>query len=296
MRVAAVRQWQWILISLALGAAIGSVRNWMAADLEGRFCEPINGQARFEEALTRIVAGRPCFDHVCVYAASVPDRHGATKHAYVVTGDYFNGQFESSAGKLTAEWRPAFFVADVPYQPKTSLEALGRPDVAARFRAIDQPTIIDFLDVVSRAKGTSYTRARWMELGILGWMACSFVMIGLVWPAAINLLVYGSLRRPPEEKGIDLSKVKPIATPSPAQDPTEDDLARLGELEAALESNVSDAASAPPPTTAATAPVKPLGGADPEPVAAPATREAAEFAAAKEDYYPTAKGRSGQRE
>lgn len=296
MRVAAVRQWQWVLISLALGAAIGSVRNWMAADLEGRFGEPINSQARFEESLTNIVAGRPCFDHVRVYRASVPDHHGASKQAFIVTGDYFNGQFESSAGRLTAEWRPAFFVADVPYQPKTSLDALGRPELTARFRAIAQPTVCDFLDVVSRARGTSYTRARWMELGILGWMACSFVLIGVIWPATINLLVYGSLRRPAETKGIDLSKVKPAPGPAPAPAPTADDLARLRELEAAPEGAAADAPAAPAGVAIASSEIKPLAGGDAEPVAAPAEREATEFAAAKEDYYPTAKRpRSGTR-
>ena len=288
MRVANVRQWQWMLLALAMGAAIGVLRQWMLADLEGHFGEPINTQAHFEDALTKVVAGRPCFDDVHVYAASVPDRKGGTKRAYIVAGDYFNGQFQQSAGKLTAEWHPAFFVADVPYRPRINLDALGKPALVSQFRAESNPTVIDFLQVLSAAKGTHYTRGMWMDLGIVGSMACSFVVVGVLWPIAINLLVFGSIRRPPEPKGIDLSKVK--ATPAAAPTaPAETDLAALEQLEAALESEsvsndpVGETANAPP------APIAVLTGGPTIPAAAVAEREQAQFAAKQEDYYPTAK-------
>lgn len=287
MWVANIRQWQWMLLALLIGAGIGLVRQWEMADLEGHFGEPINTQARFENALTRIVAGRPCFDDVRVYAASVPDRKGGTKRAYVVAGDYFNGKFEQSAGKLTAVWHPAFFIADVPYRPATNLDSLGRPALASQFRAKTNPTVLDFLEVLSAAKQIHYTHELWPDLGIVGWMACSFVLIGVIWPTTINLLVFGSIRRPPEPKGIDLSKVKPPAAPKPAP-VVEPDLSVLAQLEAALEGQPKSEPQTAP--VSAPAPVAVLSGGPAEPRPAATPQEHAEFAAAKEDYYPTARG------
>jgi hypothetical protein len=286
MRVADVRRWQWILIALLLGAAIGYTRQWMAADLESRFGEQLNGQRRFEDALLKTVDGRHYFDGIRVYASSFPDGKGGTKRAHLVAGNYFNGQFEQSAGKLTAVWRPAFFIADIPYQPTTDLNRLGNPKLVESFRVNPNPTVVDFLDLLSHTAGTTYSRARWLEMGIIGWMACSLLCIGILWPIAINLLVYGSLRRPREEKGIDLSKVKaPAATAPPA--PAEADVARLQALEAELEAAAADGPAA---ALAAPAPViAELNGSPLEPVPAGAEREAAEFRAKQEDYYPTAK-------
>lgn len=286
MRVENVRQWQWILLSLVLGAGIGLVRQWMLADLEGHFGEAINSQSHFETALTRLVAGRPCFDDVHVYAAKVPDRKGGTKRAYIVAGDYFNGQFEQSAGKLKAEWRPAFFIADIPYQPKTNLDALNRPELVARFRSTSNPTVIDFLDLLAAARGTHFARSALVDLGIAGWMACSFVLIGLIWPVVVNLIVFGALRRPPEPKGTDLSKVKAVQA-APPPEPVEIDPALLAQLESSL---ASDPTPAPAEAAlAVAAPIQPLSGSPgPRPITA-AEREQAEFAAKQEDYYPTAK-------
>lgn len=82
--------------------------------------------------------------------------------------------------------------------------------------------------------------------------------------------------------------------PVPAASPAEGDLARLDELESALASNISDVSPASPPSSNAPAMVKTLGAADPDPVVAPVAPDATEFAAAKEDYYPTAKKRPGR--
>lgn len=289
MRIENIRQWQWIVLSLVLGACIGAIRQWMLADLESRFGDPINTQAHFEDALTRIVAGRPCFDNVHVYAASVPDRKGSAKAAHIVSGDYFNGRFQQSAGVLKAEWHPAFFIADIPYRPKTNLDALHRPDLTGPFRAIANPTVVDFLDLLARAKGTHYTRASLMDIGIFGWMACSFVVVGVIWPIVINLMVFGSLRRPAEEKGIDLSKVKPAPAPAAAP-PVEEDLAMLNQFEAALETEQAEETAIPAPPLATPEPIKPLVATPLEPLAVPVPRDETEFAAAQEDYYPTAKG------
>ena len=286
MRVADVRQWQWMVIALVLGAAIGYTRQWMAADLQSRFGEQLNGQRRFEDALLKTVDGRHCFDGVRVYGSSFPDGKGGTKRAYLVAGNYFNGQFDRSAGKLTAEWRPAFFIADIPYQPATDLSRLGNPKLVESFRAKPKPTVVDFLDLLSHTAGVNYSQARWLEMGIIGWMACSLLCIGILWPMAINLLVYGSLRRPREEKGIDLGKVKaPEAAAPPI--PGEAELARLQALEAELEAAVSGAAE--PATVPSATLIAQLNGSPLEAVPASAEHQSAEFRAKQEDYYPTAK-------
>src|SRR6266566_4531767 len=39
------------------------------------------------------------------------------------------------------------------------------------------------------------------------WIAGGVLVIGIIWPTVINLLVFGKLRRPREEKGISLMGV-----------------------------------------------------------------------------------------
>lgn len=302
-----VRPWQWVLLSLAVGALVGWARLRTESDLAATFGRGINGQRAFEQALLDVQQGRPRFTDLRVHARQVPGRAGGTTRVYVVSGLYFDGHYERQGGKLIAEWRPAFFLsdADKPYKPTTRWDQLGRPDLQQRFESIAKPKVADFLDCLADARGVSYTRAWWLGRGVLEWTAASFVVLGLLWPACVNLLVFGSLRRPPEEKGVDLSKVRAravTAAPTAATDAALDRIAELGaQLEAELDGDLAaDSTETAQPPVVAPAP-QPVRKLKTEALAAAPTAAAKgpEFGTKEDDYYPTTlhpTGRDGHHE
>jgi hypothetical protein len=286
MQLRAIRHWQWVVISLALGAIVGYLRTQAAGDLEGRFGQAINGQARFEKSLIAAEQGRKCFTDIYVHAWPVADGKGGMKQAYVVSGSYFDGHLEQQEGKLEATWRPAFFVAETPYKAVNDLGALGHPDLVQRYRAIANPTVADYLSLLSETNGVAYTHAWWLEMGLGSWLLLSFVLVGVVIPCGINLALYGSLRRPPEEKGTDLSKVTTVPpAKSDAAKVTDADLAQVAAMEAKLGENAAPAKAPQPPKPAT---VKDLAAEKLKPVAVTPQSEA-EFRSKKDDFYPTAR-------
>ncbi|MDB5354748.1 MAG: hypothetical protein JWN24_1201 [Phycisphaerales bacterium] len=288
MRITDLRQWHWIIISLIVGAGVGYVVEQSGEDLSGRHGDVLNSQRRFEESLVKLEQGRPCFTDISVHKCMVPDRKGGTKRVCVVAGSYYNGRPQQENGKVGPHWHDAFFLADIPYKPVTDLARLGKPELANKFQAIAEPTVLDYLDALGEARNVKYTYAWWQGMGLRSCVLFSFLIIGVVWPTAVNLMVYGSLRRPKEEKGIDLSKVKAHEEKPAAATVSEDDLARLGELEAELEKNLAEAAPAPAPNqNAEPKPVRKLTTAPLQPAAAAPSAEQKAFAAKQNDYYPT---------
>ena len=289
MRASDLQQWQWIIISLIVGAGVGYVVQRAGDDLNETYGDQLVSQQRFEEALLKIEHGRPCFTDIAVHKQFVPDRKGGRKAVYVVAGRYYNGHPRQVIGKVEIDWPGAFFIADIPYKPATDIGRFGNPQAAARFAAIAQPTVVDYLDQLGEARGVRFTYAWWREMGLKSWLACSFLGIGVVWPIVINLMVYGSIRRPNEEKGTDLSNVKTQEATPAADSVTEDDLAHLAELEAQMEKEMadSDPTLAPSPV-APQRPAQILETAPLQPSAdAVQTAEQKAFAAKANDYYPT---------
>jgi hypothetical protein len=287
MRASDIRQWQWVIISLIVGAGVGYIFQRAGEDLNGTYGDQLVSQRRFEESLLKLEQGRPRFTDVAVHKQMVPDPKGGTKAVYVVAGRFYEHP-KRGVGKVEPGWRPKFFLADIPYKPATDLGRLGKPEAVQKFTATAQPTVVDYLDLLGEARGVQYTNAWWRTMGLKSWMICSFLVIGVVWPILINLLEYGSLRRPKEEKGIDLSQVKAHEEKPAEAAISDEDLDRLNALEAELEKNLAEAAPVPAAAPAAdpkavrkltTAPLKPAT------VAQSAEQKA--FAAKQNDYYPT---------
>ena len=285
MRLDRLRQWHWMVISLVVGALVGATQSQNANDLERRFGEPINNQRRFEEALVRRQQNESGFKNVLVSSAVLPDRKGVLSRVNIVTGDYSDGRFEREAGKLVARWRPAFFVAPVPYHPLI-LDQLGRPDLVRTFSARPAASVIDFLGLLGSTSGVRFSRAWWRDLGMIGWTSLSFIVIGMIWPIAINLIVHGKLRRPPDEKGIALT---PSPVPAKADSATTPaDFDAIIALEAGLddtEEGIDKSDAVAPAIAAAPAALN----AGPVPVQQIEESSSAEFGAKQDDYYPTAR-------
>jgi len=292
MHLAALKRWHWIVIGLVLGFVIGKAQQGFQGELYGDLVEgfgyQLTDQGRFENALTQEYQGYRLFKDITVYPRWVSDNHGGRKLVHVVVGRYWSGHEEIIEGKAQAVWRPTCFIAAVPYKPQMDFLAFRKansPDYAGQFRAAGpNPTVLDYLNVMQSAAGVSYSYAWWDAHPLLTWTLAGLVIIGLIWPTLINLMTFGTWRRPPEARALSLwgvrgtsERAKPasMVNTAPTDDPDQ-------ELEAALQGAApSDAESGVAPA------VKTLSSAPLEPAATVPTGPSKEFGAEKEDFYPT---------
>lgn len=244
-----------------------------------------------------------------------PPRERTVKYVqYVVGGKYYSGRPERTPdGQFKAYWRPYCFVTPmtpvtptketpaVPYKPTAAhlaqLQKLTGKDYSARFNKPDT-TVLDYLEVMKEARNVTYKYAWWQEpkKAMALWVGGTFVVVGLIWPSLIYLIAFGSLVQPPVEKGIDLSKVENKTTgPVAATGPTQEQLSEVEQYEKNLEKELASklgdepagARPATPPTPQPTV-IKPLTAQAPvEPILTQEQKEAKEFGAKQDDFYPT---------
>ena len=273
MNVASVRRWQWVTVGLVAGALYGYAREAAANfdDALAAYGERRIGQRDFEAALGRKVQGRPALTDLVV----TPHRLGGTRDrtitVHVVSGLYCDGQTRVEDGRRAVRWEPAYFVASTPYRPAgTSAEFA---DVAA------------YLATSPAAESVRYARWWWVGRPLVVWTAAGFGVVGLVWPTVVNLVVFGTWRRPREAREISLWGAG--KTPPEATRPPMDDGAALAELERRLEVSLGDAVAAAPALVATTPAVKALRGEAALPASIADAGKPKDFGAEKEDFYPT---------
>ncbi|HEX5243384.1 MAG TPA: prepilin-type N-terminal cleavage/methylation domain-containing protein [Tepidisphaeraceae bacterium] len=281
MRIERVYRWQWMLIGLIGGLLLGSAyRSWTHTDWTAMY-NVIGDQDRFEQILLRQDKGQPLFREVTVHPVASEKEQG---RGYVVTGRYFDGPY-AETGRMLA------FEAPTPYPAGSAIDrvstATGK-NFSQRYAALKNPTIRDYLGLIDEA-GFVDVQYPWWEIPavmLLLWSAAGFFAIGVVWPTLVNLLVFGSLFRPREEPGIDLSQVK-SSGPVESKAPTDADLRKLAELEAQLEASLSQDA-APTATATATMPSAPaVLSTQPVAPAAEENPDDRHFALKPKDFYPT---------
>jgi hypothetical protein len=198
MDVAAWHRWHWLVISLIIGPLFGYSRQQSLQDLPYNFGNTITGTRNFEDYVLTKVGSHHMFEDLKVFKQVMPDDQGVVRDVYVVTGRAFLGDYERDGDKLVARWRPMFFATAPPYRPRMSIDQFNtaEADLAEQFRALKEPTVMDFLSMVSAARGIKYRHAWWYELGIGSWTAISFVVIGIIWPTVLNFVLFRSWRRP----------------------------------------------------------------------------------------------------
>jgi len=289
MRLAALKKWYWMAISLLVGVLVAWVRSGDPGDIHGdhidEFGYVLGSQQLFENALTDKYEGRPRFSDIMVYPRRIDDGHGGSRPVNIVTGE-FRRPVEDAPGHTVTTSNRAFIVTHVPYEPLIDLSAFnkpGGPDYDKVFRdAGTRPSVIDFLATLHAAAGVDYQYAWWDAYAYLIWPLVSFVLIGLIWPTAVNLMTFGKLTRPPEAKGMSLWNIRrgtkpaappvvPIKAPEAARDDEPVDL-----VEATDE----------PRDAAAPAPIARLSAEAPTQTAS-ADLTSKEFGARPDDYYPT---------
>lgn len=271
MRLSSLTRPNWIAIALLVGLAHGSVREWSRAAVDplDDYEVLITDQRQFEHALVTQSHGQPLFRDVVVYPHWVRDGRGGRRLLHLVTGGYWDGRPRNVNGALQARWEPACFVAATPYLVQ---------DAAGQVREL--PTVLDYLAQLRAKQGVRYRYAWWwwLKRPMAVSTVASLVLVGGVWPTVLNILLFGSMYRPPTERPASLWRARRSRA------------ARKHEPSTAIVS-----AEATPPATIGPAkekeaepfvPAPILGPADDAPVPAGEAPHK-EFAARKEDFYPT---------
>jgi hypothetical protein len=310
-----MKRWQWVLIALVAGFVIGSVRNMYGDEDLNNLGRSINTQSNFEYALLRPVAfpgGQqlPQFKDIAV--VRVKDPANPSKLTYVVKVKYFprgapGGLSQSKDGKWHANYFPYFYIAKTPYVPefpikeppattRTLSNRLAALAERLRLKEPDPPnTVLDYLRRAESARGVKFVYQWWKQpratIGM--WVAICIVLIGGVWPTIASLIAFGTFFPPPEEKGVDLRKVRSTPTAEKKRaGVTDQDMERLLAMEADLEAKLKASGVAtgaagqpdkPPPTPVRELTAAPLDAAK----LAQQAKEDKEFGAKPDDYYPT---------
>jgi len=279
MRIERIRRWQWILISLAVGWIMGQLQQLPREDWRSAYGQDMT-QRDFERGLQREYNGVRHFRDLVVYPDRIQLPGGVSKPIHIVAGLYFDGRPRVKDGKEQAEWRPRCFVTEVPYK---ALGPTTQPAAAAF-------TVVDYLKSL---KGVGFRYAWWRDprWAVRLWTAASLVLIGGIWPTLVNLMVYGSVWRPRESKGVDLSQVKPTtAEAAPQPSITEKDLAETDRLSAQLEAQLAASPSDPVSSTNVQnqpPPIRDLSAAPLVPAAPETEKDQKDFGQDKDDFYPT---------
>jgi len=266
MNLARLRPWQWLLASIVLGLTLGSLAVVGQQYATPDYGETINGDRDFERTLTRAPAGGAgarVFSNLVVYPARIAGDDGP-RAVHVVTGEYIG-----PGGVI----RRRSYVAAIPFRLVRPRSAGG----TAEYRSVRE-----YLDGLSK-QGVTYRYAWWHEPRwvVPVWTAGTVVAVGLLLPALVNYLTYGTLRRPPEEMGLDLSAVVATSPASPSPPVGTTDFEGYSGDDGAVDDGAQPAT--PAAAALATAPL----AAPPLEVAVVEPAEAHSYGAGPEDFYPT---------
>jgi hypothetical protein len=291
MRLERVQRWQWMAISVVVGAALAYARRDDPEALLSRLGEGVADQRWFEQQLQRRVpladgSTVPAFGRLTVYPLTLNER-GQRTHVHVVAGmalveerprrpQLLPTTIPTSVPAGVGKLRPFFYIAPVPFQPLADRHA-GKPPA-------EGATVRDYLNGLKSA-GVTYAYAWWADAryAAAAWVGGSFLLLGVIWPTVVNVIAFGTLRRPREEKGVSLWRVKtshtesaprPIAMPAPTHP---------------LAAAMTDLAPAEIVSPTVSPPAEPAPALLLEPVAAGPTGHDAhkEFGARRDDFYPT---------
>lgn len=250
MRLCIIRRWQWIIIGLVVGTGYGLLRCGQDLDLSG-FERIIAARGEFESALLTEQQGIRRFHSLVVYPARLADGTAVQ----VVAGKYFDGTLETVGQERWARWRPACYIAEPS-------------DIASYLNSL-------------ASRGVTYRYAWWRNrpwaaaLGAAGGVA----IVGVVWPTLLNLIAFGSLRRPPEERAISLRNTRSTQRPAERSAPPPD---------CAIDPRAIDLPAPASPPAPEPRPVPAILPATPDdPLPPPPETPPVAFGQDKDDYYPT---------
>ena len=243
------------------------------------------------------------------YLREVAEDEASHRRTYAVAGVYYNGRPSPNpkTNQWAEVWHPYFYIAPYPYKPTRQYAVSGtvpqiQPTLTDKLQALaekvhlkdaDPPdSALAYLKSLKAQGRIDFTYEWWRapRVSMAAWIAGCLVVIGGLWPTLVNLLVYGTLSRPLEEKA-QLGKASTTTAKTP-RGPTDADLAQLKALEEELEAKLAAGASSRPLSPSdqpAPAAVKTLTAKELEVAAAAKAAEAHAYAAKPDDFYPTEK-------
>ena len=281
MRVTSLRAWHWMLIGLLAGLAGGAVRSlWLNfSDELTKYGDIRITQRQFERAIVSRYAGRRGFTNIVVYPYALNGASANIVKLHVVQGLYSDGQIHDETGKRAYVWKPAYFVASVPFR-SVGTESTD-PHLLAKESA---PDVMVYMAAQAASGGVQFQYASWwwVTRPLFLWPAVSFWVIGVVWPVIINLLAYGRFTRPPTLK--EVLSPQPKLKPGKSVQLPGDTSAMTAQLDRELESHLSPSAIPPiTPESPAFAPLSPALLQAVQPLSIPKKN----YGAKPEDFYPT---------
>ena len=292
MSIGQLRAWQWMVLAVVAGLVVGTIRYlWHGDPINDAVAESMNDQAQFERSMLMGEPGRNV-KNITVHVAQETDDAGRLRPVHIVIASYRTGSQRQPNGSTLTVWRRKAFVAQIPYRPATDLSrlrGLGLPDLATEYGRLANPTVLDYLGMLSRVNDLEYSYAWWSRplYGALLYAGLVAVVVGVVCPSLLRLAGY---RPAPSAASFRLDHTKVAPPPAPPT-PLQGQEASVSEVLLAMSEKIEDSAgstasvpTAPPPTPP---PVRPLGS-EPLAPAAPG-REAGhkDFGADEDDYYPT---------
>jgi hypothetical protein len=344
-----MKWWQWVAISLLVGAAMAyssTARNDVVGGRKDM------DTSSFEMNVLRGTLGpeqRPYISNVVIHPPKPVEMGNEMVSMQLVTFDAIIMQTDHP-GLIAVE--PCQLLAPIPYEPKPRWDIgnfggrypgitvyTGQPgdtlaSVAAKSYGKDSPagqaaiisatpslrdahslaemtiqpgqqynipwnpsenhSIADFLVEAAKDGSVVTFKTAWWQsekYAYLIWMSGSFLLLGVVWPAAIQIMLKGGLGRPMEEK-YDLSRFK-SEKPQPQKQKvgvTDADMQQLHELEEKMVEGLKSTSAAAgtmkavPRSPGGPAPVKKLTGAPAETTGA--AQEKKEDKAYRGEFYP----------
>ena len=281
MQLARLPRWNWVIIGLVAGLAIGLTRTQADGPLYGLDVQGsgllLSDQQQFEDGLVQDYNGIRLFSDPVVYPHWVPNSTGGKTLVYIVSGRYWDGRPQERGNQTVAEWQPRCVITHTPYRPKIGIAG---PDGTT----IQQyPSVRDLLNALSKRYGIQYRYAWWAAYPVWTWTLGGLLLVGGLWPSLVNLLAFGTLRRPPEVKPISLWNVRPPKKPKAMQAISFDVPASEAE-----ENLMQGGAASNTPATPSVIPAPaPALASTPLEIVPEVAAEAREFGAKEDDYYPT---------
>src|SRR5712671_6590136 len=191
------------------------------------------------------------------YLRGIAEDEASQRRTYAVAGVYYNGRPSPNpkTNQWEKVWHPYFYIAPYPYKPSRQFAVSGtvpqiQPTLTDKLQALaekvhlkdaDPPdSALAYLKGLKAQGRIDFTYEWWRapRVSMAAWIAGCLVVIGGLWPSVINLLVYGTLGRPFEEKA-QLGKASTTTAAKGPRGPTEADLAQLKALEEELEAKLA---------------------------------------------------------
>src|SRR5256714_7825831 len=243
------------------------------------------------------------------YLREVAEDEASHRRTYAIAGVYYNGHPSQNPKTKQSEavWHPYFYIAPYPYKPSRQFAVSGtvpqiQPTLTDKLQALaekvhrkdaDPPdSALAYLKRLKAQGRIDFTYEWWRapRVSMAAWIAGCLVVIGGLWPTLVNLLVYGTLSRPLEEKA-QLGKASTTTAKTP-RGPTDADLAQLKALEEELEAKLAAGAASRPLGPSAQPPpaaVKRTTAEEPARTRGGQSARAHAHAAKPDDFYPTEK-------